>query len=289
MFRTMSSPTDRRKLVKEYVAQRELLKSRFLTERLEQQDATAAYKKGIATLLEPTNRTAKQIAKLANTTTKLAQEAQKHTTALENLPGDLAAVLPLDQPPEYHSQLGTTPQVFKEEARQAIATDAIGFANAGPPANWKALVLDKTTSYDASKVKSAWPKWVYREMTGSKQARGKRYEAFLAALEGQAQNPAATSPGRDRRYEAFLAALEEQADWPAATSSGEGLKPTRSGVRYYKDAEELLDRLAKLKSARQAGNTSAELRNEAGDILDKLREDREIDEPLFKGLWEIFE
>ena len=37
------------------------------------------------------------------------------------------------------------------------------------------------------------------------------------------------------------------------------------------------------------GNTSAELRNEAGDILDKLRDDSEIDEPVFKDLWEIFE
>ena len=256
MFRTMSSPTDRRKLVKEYVAQRELLKSRFLTERLEQQDATAAYKKGIAPLLEPTNRTAKQIAKLANTTTKLAQEAQKHTTALENLPGDLAAILPLDQPPEYHSQVGTTPQVFGEAARQAIADDAIGFARAGPPANWKTLMLSDT-SYDTSKAKIAWPRWVYREMTGHRQARGKRFDAFLAAHEAAVPT--------------------------AATSSGEGLKPTRSGVRYYKNADELLDRLAELKSARQAGNTSAELRNEAGDILDKLRDDGEIDEPVFKG------
>ena len=122
------------------------------------------------------------------------------------------------------------------------------------------------TSYDTSKAKSAWPRWVYREMTGYKQARGKRFDAFLAALE------AAVS--RDDR---------------AATSSGEGLKPTRSGVRYYKNAEEILDRLVKLMSAHQAGNTSAELRNEAGDILDILRDDREIDESVFKALWEIFE
>ena len=54
----MLSPADRRKLAEEYVAQRALLKSRFLTERLEKQDATAAYKKGIAPLLEPTIRTA---------------------------------------------------------------------------------------------------------------------------------------------------------------------------------------------------------------------------------------
>ena len=275
MFRTMSSLADRRKLAKEYVAQRALLKSRFLTERLEKQDATAAYKKGIAPLLEPTIKTAEQIAKLADTTTKLTQEAQKHTTALENLPGDLAAVLPLDQPPEYHSQLGTTPQVFGEEARQDIMDDAIGFAHAGPPINWRTLMLSDT-SYDTSKAKIAWPKWVYREMTGLKRACGKRYEAFRAALE-----EAAISSG--------LAGREEQQAVGTTTSSGEGLKPTRSGVRYYKDAEELLDRLVKLKSARQAGNTSAELRNEAGDILDKLREDKEIDEPLFKGLWEIFE
>ena len=261
----MSSPADRRQLAKEYVEQRALLKSRLLAERLEKQDVTAAYKKGIAPLLEPTIRTAEQIAKLADTTTKLTQEAQKHTTALENLPGDLAAVLPLDQPPEYHSQLGTTPQVFGEDARQAIADDAIGFAHAGPPANWRTLMLGDT-SYDTSKAKSAWPRWVYREMTGYKQARGKRFDAFLAALE------AAVS--RDDR---------------AATSSGEGLKPTRSGVRYYKNAEEILDRLAKLMSARQAGNTSAELRNEAGDILDKLRDEKEIDESVFKALWEIFE
>ena len=148
--------------------------------------------------------------------------------------------------------------------------DAIGFAHAAPPpppVNWRALLLSDS-SYDTSKAKSAWPRWVYREMTGLKQARGKTFDAFQAAL-------------------------EEQADWPAATSSGEGLKPAglkppRSGVRYYKDAEELLDRLTKLKSARQAGNTSAELRDEAADILDKLLDDKEIDEPLFKGLWEIF-
>ena len=250
MFRTMSSPADRQK----YLAQRAPLKARYLSERIDKQDATAAYKKGNAPLLEP-------IAKLADTTTKLTQEAQKQTTALENLPGDLAAVLPLAEPPEYHSQLGTTPQVFGEEARQDIMDDAIGFARAGPPANWKALVLGDT-SYDTSKANIAWPKWVYREMTGLKQARGKRYEAFLAAL-------------------------EEQTDWPAATSSGEGLK--RSGVRYYKNAGELIDRLTKLISARQAGNTSAELRNEAADILDKLWDDREIDEPVFKGLCELFE
>ena len=100
-------------------------------------------------------------------------------------------------------------------------------------------------------------------MTGLKQARGKRFDAFLAALEGDAR--------------------------AAATSSGEGLKPPRSGVRYYKNAGELLDRLTKLMSARQAGNTSAELRNEAADILDKLWDDKEIDEPVFKGLWELFE
>ena len=84
-------------------------------------------------MLEPTVRTAEQIATLADTTTKLTQEAQKHTTALENLPGDLAAVLPDAEPPEYHSQHGTTPQVFGEEARQAIVNDAIGSAHAAPP------------------------------------------------------------------------------------------------------------------------------------------------------------
>ena len=117
------------------------------------------------------------------------------------------------------------------------------------------------TSYDTSKARSAWPRWVYREMHRLKQARGKRFNVFLAALEGDAR--------------------------AAATSSGEGLKPPRSGIRYYKDAEELLDRLAELKSARQAGNTSAELRNEAGDILDKLLDDGEIDKPIFKRLWEL--
>ena len=126
MFRTMLSPADRLVNTKEYLEQRALLKSRFRAERLEKQDATAAYKKREAPLLEPTNRTTELIA-------KLTQEAQKQTAALENLPGDLAAVLPLDQPPEYHSQLGTTPQVFGEDARQAIADDAIGFAHAGPP------------------------------------------------------------------------------------------------------------------------------------------------------------
>ena len=167
--------------------------------------------------------------------------------------------------------------MFGEEARQDIATDAIGFANAGPPANWKTLMLGDT-SYDISKAKIAWPKWVYREMTGSKQAVGKRYEAFLAAFKEQ------VSPGRDRRYEASLASLGEQ---QAAKSTGEGLK--RSGVRYYKNAGELLDRLTKLRFACQAGNTSAELRNEVGDILDKLLDDGEIDERVFKGLWELFE
>ena len=140
MFRTMSSPADRRKLAEKYIAQRALLKSRLFTVRLEQQDATASYKKEIAPLLEPTITTTEQIEKLADTTTKLAQEAQKQSEALENLPEDLAAVLPLDQlaePPEYHSQLGTTPQVFWEEARQAIAEDAIRFANAGPPRTGK--------------------------------------------------------------------------------------------------------------------------------------------------------
>ena len=243
MFCTMSSPADRRK----YLAQRAPLKSRFLTERLEKQDATAAYKKGIAPLLEPTITTTEQIAKLADTTTKLAQEAQKQSKALENLPEDLAAVLPLAEPPEYHSQIGTTPQVFGEEARQAIAEDAIRFANAGPPANWKTL-MQGDTSYDTSKARSAWPRWVYREMTGLKQARGKRFDAFLAALKGDAR--------------------------AAATSSGEGLKPACSGVRYYKNAEELLDRLTKPMSAR--------------DILDKLRDDSDIDEPVFEGLWEKF-
>ena len=265
MFRTMLSPANRRKLAEEYVAQRALLKSRFLTERLEKQDATAAYKKGIAPLLEPTITTTEQIAKLADTTTKLAQEAQKQSEALENLPEDLAAVLPLDrlaEPPEYHSQLGTAPQVFGEEASQAIDEDAIRFANAGPPANWKTL-MQGDTSYDTSKARSAWPRWVYREMHGLKQARGKRFNAFLADLDGDAR--------------------------AAATSSGEGLKPRRSGVRYYKNARELIDRLVELKSARQAGNTSAELRNEAADILNKLWDDREIDEPVFKGLWELFE
>ena len=125
------------------------------------------------------------------------------------------------------------------------------------------------SSYDTSKAKSAWPRWVYREMTGLKQARGKSFDAFLAALEGQ---QAATSSGEGLK--------------PPRTA---GLKPARSGVRYYRNAGELLDRLAELISARQAGNTSAELRNEAGDILDKLRGDGEIDEPVFKDLWEIFE
>ena len=194
MFRTMLSPADRRKLAEEYVAQRALLKFRFLTERLEQQDTTAAYKKGIAPLLEPTIRTAEQIATLADTMTKLTQEAQTHTTALENLPGDLAAVLPDAEPrtpPEYNSQLGTTPQMFGEEARQAIVNDAIGFAHAPPPVNWRTLMLSYS-SYDTSKAKSAWPRWVYREMTGLKQARGKRIDAFLAALEGLAEQKATT-------------------------------------------------------------------------------------------------
>ena len=156
MFRTMSYPAGRRK----YLAQRASFKSRFLTERLEQQDATASYKKEIAPLLEPTITTTEQIAKLADTTTKLAQEAQKQSEALENLPEDLAAVLPLAEPPEYHSQLGTTPQVFGEDARQAIAEDAIRFTNAGPPANWRTLMRGDT-SYDTSKARSAWPRWVF--------------------------------------------------------------------------------------------------------------------------------
>ena len=157
MFRTMTSLADRGKQVEKYLAQRALLKSRLFTERLEQQDATASYKKEIAPLLEPTITTTEQIAKLADTTTKLAQEAQKQSEALENLPEDLAAILPDAEPPEYRSQLGITPQVFEDEARQAIAEDAIGFANVGPPANWKTLMRGDT-SYDTSKARSAWPR-----------------------------------------------------------------------------------------------------------------------------------
>ena len=140
MFRTMSSPADRRKLAEKYLAQRALLTSRLFAERLEQQDATASYKKEIAPLLEPTITTTEQIAKLADTTTKLAQEAQKQSEALENLPEDLAEVLPLDQlaePPEYHSQFGTTPQVFGRRRARPSPRTLSGSPTPVPPRTGK--------------------------------------------------------------------------------------------------------------------------------------------------------
>ena len=245
------------KLVKDYLANRNKLKKHFLQERVQKQEMTRGFEKQFAPLLEPTRETAKETKEVKKALTELPPRITKGTyEAMAHLPQEIAAStskalahLPEDvaraaQPlPEYQSELKTKPQLFKESARQLIAEDPAGFARE-VPGDWDDLLLKP----ERKPNKNTWRKWVYREITGKKQATGSEWEKFNQQL----------------------------------------IEIYGSGIKYYNNPEELLNRLEMLAGSRKAGNTSRELKNEASNILDRLLKDDEIDEDVYKELWDAF-
>lgn len=290
-----------------YLKVRNELKKRFLSDRLQQQEAAQIFERQFAPLIEPTRETARE--------TKQVKEALTH------LPQEIAREL--EQPPEYKSQLKTRPQFFNEAGRQRIVT--LGSIKAAEiPFNWKDLLINPTRK----PTEEQWRKMVYREITGEKQAAGAKWERFLETLPmiKEKPNDIFNEEGLERlNDDPILFALNFPKDWknllinPRISArkaqenwekmvyrqyTGEKLafgqkweefkselrKKVGSGlqIKYYSNPEELFDRLDVLTATVRAGNTSREVRNEASIILDRLLKDGGIDEIDYKNLWDIF-
>ena len=214
------------KLVKDYLANRNKLKKHFLQERVQKQEMTRGFEKQFAPLLEPTRETAKE-----------TKEVKK---VLTELPEKITEALPKKAELFEEEKL----QIFNEKGVEMIKTRAVDFATKVPP-NYRAFLLQKSRSKPSIET---WRKWIYREVTGEKQARGPEWERFKASFK----------------------------------QVGSG------GIKYYNDPDELLDRLETLVASHKVGNTSRELKNEVRNILDRLLEDDVIDEKSYKGLWDVF-
>ena len=277
MFIRIMSGEDRRVLIEKILANRSVLRERNKEQQLLQQDTTAAFEQAYKPVLDPVRDTQKAVA-------RVAQTGEQTVRALETLPRDIAAALPAGKPaanylvtlgkPRSESALETAPQKFNEAGRARIASLGAVPAAADMPPNWRELLLTPSGIRPADAA-NEWSKWVWRESTGARQARGPlwaKFEEDVLALGGP--RPAGARKAK----------------------KGHGLSlpaPSRcevaaTGIRYFKDAAELMDRLEVLAASVSAGNNSLEVVNEAAEILDRLRKDGEIDDPLFEELLRVF-
>lgn len=294
-------------LVKRYLETRNKLKKRFLSERLQKQDATQIFEEQFAPLIEPTRETVRE--------TKEVKEA------LATLPRKIAREL--EEPPQYASQLKTRAQFFNEAGRQSIVDLGPEEAAAKIPLNWATLLLSPIRKPSLEE----WQKFIYREYYGTKQASGPVWEDFLQRVpvevlpgifneEGKKKiedNPIAVALNFPKDWKNLLtkppkSASSAKKDWSKMVyrqytgkkqARGEGWEDFKkvleaertkvgSGIKYYNNPEELFDRFEILVGTVRAGNTSRVIRNEASNILDRLLKDGDIDEELFKELWDIF-
>ena len=280
MFVRIMAGGDRRALIEKILANCATLRDRNKEQQLLPQDATAAFEQAYEPVLDPVRDTQKAVA-------RVAQTGEQTVRALETLPRDIAAALPAGKPAANYlvtlgkprseagsSALETAPQKFNEAGRARIASLGAVPAAADMPPNWRDLLLAPSGIRPADAARE-WSKWVWRESTGARQARGPlwaKFEEDVLALGGP--RPAGARKAK----------------------KGHGLSlpaPSRCEVaatfiRYFKVAAELMDRLEVLAASVSAGNNSLEVVNEAAEILDRLRKDGEIDDPLFEELLRVF-
>lgn len=286
MFVRIMTAQDRQALVARFLANRKLLKTQNQQEELQQKDATIEFEKSFKPLLEPVRGTQKGVA-------EVAQRSRETTTALETLPRDIAAALPpapqpVGPPPSFDEaasrDLQTAPQKFNDAGRARIVRLGPVAAAVEMPPNWRELLLAPTGARPAD-VDKEWAKWVWREDTGARQARGALWEKFEQdVLAAMARKPRVVHGEGVGTVRAKMAPASQH----SVRRRRQSPRRTRACVRYYKGPEELMDRLQVLAASVSAGNNSLELINEASDILDRLRADGEIDDPTFEHLLRAF-
>ena len=283
MFVRIMSGEDRRALIEKILANRSVLRERNKEQQLLQQDATAAFEQAYKPVLDPVRDTQKAVA-------RVAQTGEQTVRALETLPRDIAAALPAGKPAAApvnylvtlgkprseagSSALETAPQKFNEAGRTRIASLGAVPAAADMPPNWRDLLLAPSGIRPADAARE-WSKWVWRESTGARQARGPlwaKFEEDVLALGG----PRPTGARKAKKGHGLSLPAPSRCEVAA------------TGIRYFKDAAELMDRLEVLAASVSAGNNSLEVVNEAAEILDRLRKDGEIDDPLFEELLRVF-
>lgn len=280
MFVRIMSAQDRQALIDKILANRKILKAQNQQEELQQQDATIEFEKSFKPLLEPVRSTQKGVAEVA-----------QRTAALETLPRDIAAALPpqpVGPPPSFDEtasrDLQTAPQKFNDRGRERIARLGPVAAAVEMPTNWRELLLHPSGSRPAD-VDKEWAKWVWREDTGARQARGALWEKFeqdvLAAMARKPRVVHGEGVGTVR-------AKKAHASQHTVLRRRQSPRRTHACVRYYKGPDELMDRLQVLAASVSAGNNSLELVNEASNILDRLRTDGEIDDHTFEQLLRVY-
>ena len=283
MFRTMSTEKDRRELIKNYLHTRQKLKQRFRAEELQDQDAAADFEKQFKPLLEPTKagvEATKGLHARIDRVVDATEQVARKLDPLMTMPQDLAAAIPqqVDTSPMREpdkTPIRARPQKFNEEGRRRIEELGTVEAARQMPPDWNHLLLAPSTMRPREAAEE-WPKWVWREWKGARQARGPEWDEFLEEVRGVGGPPAAARARTQRPTQAY---------------EGRGLKcrNRKPEVRYYDDPVAMIDRLEILAQSVKAGNTSLEVRNEASSILDKLLRDDNIDDSLFEDLWKLFE
>lgn len=273
------SREERRELIEKLLANRQVLRDRDRRKQLAQQDASVEFERSFKPLLDPARETEKSIA-------RVAQTGEQTVRALETLPRDVAAVLPATAlPPPAYDEAGsdalqTAPQKFNHAGRARIVSLGAVAAAAEMPPNWRDLLSTPAGIRPVDAAKE-WIRWVWRESTGARQARGPVWDAFKEEVLAAGGPRSAGGQKKKGRGLQAARAPEDSDDTNAATRR-------RSGIRYYKNASELMDRLAVLHASVSAGNSSLEVANEASEILDHLHADRDIDDQTFEGLLRWF-
>ncbi len=288
------SDKDRSDLIEEILAKRKIIRERNKREELARQDASVMFEDEYGPLLEPIRATKKGVSEIAVDTAQLPgtvrdiRDTQRNVIqALESLPQDLAAELPglEGQPPTFaeaqSTSLVTRSQRFNDRGRSRIVEIGPVDAAAQMPENWRDLLMEPSSTRP-TEARKEWPKWIWREYTGARQARGKKWEDFEEqVLEQQSQSSYETTG------EGLSTMKTAKAKHPSVSKRKKEARPATE-TRYYKDPSELMSRLKMLASSVDAGNTSLEIINEANGILDHLFKDGEIDHNTYEGLLIIF-
>lgn len=258
-FTRVQNLEERQNLVKKNLETKQKMKNRFRSEKLRRQDATVEFEKQYKPVLDPTKKileetkkTTKNVKEISATTKQIPEEIQKIPTEIAKIPEEIAKIPELvaeitEPPPLYASALLSEPQIFNEVGRQIIFKKTpIRFAADFPP-DYRTLLLDQ--NIPPAHAERNWVKWVYREWSGSKHAKGKIFRQF--------------------------------------SENVEKLK-TGEGIKYYKKPEEIIFRLDKIAAAIDAGNTSDDLKQEGINILDKLLTEGTINKQDYKNVSEFF-
>lgn len=299
-FTKMQTPDDAERLAERYLESKQALHDKQVGEVCGRQLSDQTFEKDFRLILEPV-RAAVESLEIA------AKDANLPITPAP-APAPASEIVGAFETPVSVSTKRTGPaltSLFTERAREQILKDPVGFASRIPTANVvKALILNESSTPNSRRN---WSRWVYRELTGSKQARGPNFEIFESEVRrrrfpedfitSSSDESGAGGPLARRSAESVTGVGSPE--FSTATSSpvlgargppvtGSGLKVPHKVV-YLSGPKEAFNRVRVITSAACAGNSSEVLRNEGRELCRRLLKDKDFSPEIYQGFMSVLE